>query len=65
MGAVALSLSEATNYDFVLYYGEIRDFDILAALYICNDLFIYKNDNILIVSSNKEKFNLIKEVINQ
>ncbi len=65
LGAVALSLSEATNYDFVLYYGEIRDFDILAALYICNDLFIYKNDNILIVSSNKEKFNLIKEVINQ
>lgn len=65
LGAVALSLSEATNYDFVLYYGIIRDFDVLAALYICKDLYIYKNDNILIVSSNKEKFNLIKEVINQ
>ena len=65
LGAVALSLSEATNYDFVLYYGIIRDFDVLAALYICKDLYIYKKDNILIVSSNKEKFNLIKEVINQ
>ena len=65
LGAVALSLSEANNYNFVLYGGEIRDFDVAAALYICKELYIYKTDTILIVSSNKEKFNLIKEVINQ
>jgi myo-inositol-1(or 4)-monophosphatase len=37
LGAVALSLSEANNYNFVLYGGEIRDFDVAAALYICKE----------------------------
>ena len=65
LGAVALSLSEANNYDFVLYGGKIRDFDVAAALYICKDLFIYRTDKILLISQNKQKINLIKEFINE
>ena len=65
LGAVALSLSEANNYNFVLYGGEIRDFDVAAALYICKELFIYRTDKILLISQNKQKINLIKEFINE
>ena len=44
LGAVALSLSDTRNYDFVLYAGEIRIFDIAAALYICNSFFIHNSN---------------------
>ena len=65
LGAVALSSSEANNYDFVLYGGKIRDFDVAAALYICKELFVYRTDKILLISQNKQKINLIKEFINE
>jgi myo-inositol-1(or 4)-monophosphatase len=65
LGAVALSLSDTRNYDFVLYAGEIRIFDIAAALYICNDFFIHKTNKFLLICKNKEKFELIKEFIKE
>lgn len=65
LGAVALSLSDSYKYDFVLYAGKIRDFDIEAALYICKDLYIYKNEKFLLITKNKEKYLFLKEVINQ
>lgn len=65
LGAVALSLSDANNYNFVLYAGNIRDFDILAALYICKDLYIYKTEKILLISKDEVKFSLIKEIIKE
>ena len=58
-GAVALSLSNAKNYDFVLFCGDIREFDIAAALYI------YKTHKNLLISKNKLKFELIKEFIKE
>lgn len=65
LGAVALSLSDAQNYDFVLYCGNIREFDIAASLYICKDLYIYKTDISLLLSKNKQKFDLVKEFIKE
>jgi len=65
LGAVALSLSDTRNYDFVLYAGEIRIFDIAAAIYICNDFFIHKTDKFLLICKNKDKFELIKEFIKE
>ena len=65
LGAVALSLSDTRNYDFVLYAGEIRIFDIAAALYICNSFFIHKTNKFLLICKNKEKFELIKEFIKE
>ena len=62
-GAVALSLCDAKNYDFVLFAGNIREFDILASLYICNELFLYKTEKIVLIAENKQKFNQIKEII--
>jgi myo-inositol-1(or 4)-monophosphatase len=64
-GALALSLCNAKDYDFVLFMGDIREFDIAASLYICNALFIYKTNKFLLISENKQKFSLIKEIIKQ
>jgi len=63
-GAVALSFACAKYYSFVLFYGNIREFDIKAALYICNDLYIYQTKEILLVSKNKEIFCKLKNLLN-
>ena len=63
LGAAALSLANAHKFDFVLFLGEIREFDIAASLYICNDLYIYKSNKYLLISKNKHKIDLIKEFI--
>ena len=65
LGAVALSLCDVKNYEFVMYCGNIRDFDITAALYINKDLYIYKTDESLLISKNEGIFNLIKEFIKE
>lgn len=65
LGAVALSLCDAKNYDFVLYCGKIREFDIAASLYINKDFYIYKTDKSLLLSKNQQKFDLIKEIIKE
>lgn len=65
LGAVALSLCDARNYDFVLYCGKIREFDIAASLYINKNLYIYETKKALLISQNKQMFNLIKEIIKE
>lgn len=65
LGAVALSLCDSMNYDFVLYFGNIREFDVAAALYINKDFFIYQTDRTVLITKNKQKFDLIKEIINE
>ena len=62
---MAISLCNAKNYDFVLFAGNLREFDILASIYICNDLFLYKTDKFVLIAENKQKFNLIKEIIKE
>jgi myo-inositol-1(or 4)-monophosphatase len=64
-GAVAISLAYAKNYNFVLFAGNIREFDIAAALYICNDLLIHQEAKFLIVTKNYHLFALIKEIIKE
>ncbi len=64
-GAVALSIANARNYGFVLFAGNIREFDIKAALHICDDLNIYFDEKFLIVSKNIDLFNKIKEIIKE
>ncbi|WP_198305481.1 inositol monophosphatase family protein [Arcobacter vandammei] len=63
LGATALSLANARDYDFVLFRGEMRDFDILAGLYICKDLYIYKDEDLIFITKYKDKFDYFKENI--
>ncbi|XPV69587.1 MAG: inositol monophosphatase family protein [Halarcobacter sp.] len=64
-GAIALSLANARNYKFVLFAGQIREFDIAAGIYINGNLNIYQNNKFLLVCKNKEYFEFIKEIIKQ
>ena len=63
-GAVALSLVNAKYYNFVLFCGEIREFDIKAALYICSNLNVYQTKDILLVAKNKNIFSKLKNLLN-
>jgi len=58
-GAIALSLAHAKDVDFVIYEGILRAFDIEAGLYMCEDLYLYKTDDILLISKDKETFDKI------
>ncbi|MDK2042483.1 inositol monophosphatase family protein [Aliarcobacter butzleri] len=64
LGAVALSLSNTIDYEFVLFAGNIREFDVEAALYICSNLYIYRTKDYLFITKYKEKYELFKEIIN-
>lgn len=65
LGSVAISLSDARNYNFVLYAGKIREFDVAASLYLCKDLFIFRTNNFLLISPNEKVFELVKEFIKE
>lgn len=64
-GAIALSLANAENYNFVLFGGSMREFDLEAALYINNHLNVYKTEQFLLLSKNIKIFNEIKEIIKE
>lgn len=55
-GAVALSLAYAHEVKFMLFVGGMRPFDIEAGCYFCEDLHIYKSEDMLVVSHNKDVF---------
>ncbi len=62
-GAFALSLAYAHDVNFVLYEGKMREYDIAAGLYMCEDLYIEKREDLLLVSQNKEIFDKILQFI--
>jgi len=63
LGATALSLANARNYLFVLFKGELRDFDLEAGMFISKDLYFIKGDNMVFVTKYKEYINIFKEII--
>jgi myo-inositol-1(or 4)-monophosphatase len=62
-GAFALSLAYAHDVDFVLYEGKMREYDIAAGLFMCEDLYVEKREDLLLVSQNKEIFDKILQFI--
>lgn len=65
LGAIALSLCMAHSCKFVMFAGKIRDFDVKAALHICEDLHISISPEFLIVSKSSTMLEQIKEIINE
>jgi myo-inositol-1(or 4)-monophosphatase len=65
MGALALSLSLAHEVNFTLYEGKAREFDIAAGWHMCEDLFRFKNDKVLLVSKDKGIFDKISHFIKE
>ncbi len=62
-GAVALSIAYAHYVKYVLFLGTMRDYDIVAGMYICKDLFYYKDENCIIISKDKETFETLCKII--
>jgi myo-inositol-1(or 4)-monophosphatase len=62
-GAVALSLTYAHYLDFVIFEGELRDFDAKAALYICENLYKYQYNGVTLISAKRERFFELKKIL--
>jgi myo-inositol-1(or 4)-monophosphatase len=62
-GAFALSLAYAHEVNFVLFEGKIREYDVAAGLYMCEDLYVKQTDKLLLVSKDKEIFDKISQFI--
>ncbi|MDD2384041.1 MAG: inositol monophosphatase [Sulfurospirillaceae bacterium] len=58
-GAFALSLAYAHDVAFVLYEGVMRIYDVEAGMLMCEDLYTYKEDELFLVSKDKETFDKI------
>ena len=63
-GAVALSLSYAHASKYMIFVGHMRPYDIEAGLYLCEDLHTFVNEEIIIVSHNKDVFAKILRIFN-
>ncbi len=62
-GAVAISLAYAHDVDFVLFDAKRREFDVVGGEFMCEDLNIYKSDEILLISKDHKIFENIKIVL--
>lgn len=62
-GAVALSLANARFFQFVLFFGHMREFDVRAGLHINSDLNIFHNGSFLLVSEDVLIFEQIKNLL--
>ncbi|RXI28655.1 inositol phosphatase [Aliarcobacter trophiarum] len=65
LGATALSLANARDFTFVLFKGNLREFDIDAGLFISNDLYIKKDEDMVFITKYKEVFSSFNEIIKQ
>jgi myo-inositol-1(or 4)-monophosphatase len=64
-GATALSLAYAHRVKFVLFIGDIREYDIAAGLAFCSDLKVSISKDYVIVTKEIELLNMIESIINE
>lgn len=64
-GAVALTLANAHNYQFVLFGGKMREYDLKAGFFMTKDLYRFENNKFLLISKNFEIFTKLKEFITE
>lgn len=62
-GAVALSLAYAHYVKYVLFFGTMRDYDIMAGIHISKDLFCHLDENCIIISKDKETYETLCKLI--
>lgn len=62
-GAIALSLAYAHEVQFVLYKGQLRDYDIKAGVFMCESLYTFQDENHLLVSKNEKIFSTLRALI--
>lgn len=62
-GAVALSLAYAHYANYMVFLGKMRNYDLEAGLFMCEDLHMYKDDMHIIISKDKAVFEKVKKII--
>lgn len=62
-GAVALSLAYAHYANYMVFLGKMRNYDLEAGLFMCEDLHMYKDDMRIIISKDKQVFEQVKKII--
>jgi myo-inositol-1(or 4)-monophosphatase len=62
-GAAALSLAYAHNASFVLFEGSIREYDAKAGLFMCENLYKYEYNDLLLISKDLKQFNFLKNIL--
>ncbi len=55
-GAVALSLAYAHFVKYVVFFGTMRPYDIEAGIFLCEGLFRYQDNHLLIISKERDVF---------
>lgn len=62
-GALALSLAYAPYVKYVLFLGTMRPYDIQAGLYLSKHLYVFSDDRYILMSADKELFELIRLIV--
>ncbi|PAF47412.1 hypothetical protein BKH41_07470 [Helicobacter sp. 12S02232-10] len=62
LGASAISLAYAHYANFMLFGGKIRKYDSKAGLFLCRHLWIKSSEHFLLVSRNKQIFDMILKI---
>ena len=61
-GAIALSLAYAHYVNYVVFFGTMRPYDLDAGFFLCEGLFRYRDDELLIVSKDQTVFNTLLKI---
>ncbi len=62
-GAIAISLALASQVQFFIYEGDMRSYDIKAALFISKDLYKHKEKDLTIICSKLNHFESLKKIL--
>ncbi len=62
-GAMALSLALARDLSFLLMEGELRDYDVKAGLFMCEDLYQHKHKDLTIICQHENSFMQLKKIV--
>ncbi len=62
-GALALSLAYAHDFKFVIFEGKIREYDIAAGIYMCDDMEILFEDGVMLISNDKKIFDKLTKIV--
>jgi myo-inositol-1(or 4)-monophosphatase len=62
-GALALSLANAHFVDFVMFIGAIREFDVKAGFFMCENLYKYITEDSILISKDKAVFEKLKNIL--
>lgn len=62
-GAAALSFAYAHRVDFVIFEGEVREFDSKAGLFMCENLYKYEYNGLILICKDLKQFNYLKNIL--